>query len=504
MFWESFIGPEECKCPLFRLLADLPPGGNDNSKPQEMINPSVTNPPKPANSGDPVPATTVDTPTLVEPPVTSVEPPVMTPPHTEPIPIESPVPAPVDDKPILVGPPVPSNEPPQAYVEQLQKVMPGYGVSVVLVEGVYKVSITLNEQIKAPIQIGQLTSMSFNLHAETACTNSMPGSCQTFYTMDPKSLQVTYAGEVDAQLLFAGMKLLTPGATDTETLGLMAKINVSSEDADGTIHFSLDSKHYKVFWDEKGNAKLEAEEVVAPVTEPQPEPVANPTPEPVAVVENPVAPVGEPVVDSTPEPVVVADPVVPADEPAANPAGSMDLDALQAALPENVNAQLLLAGMKLLKPEASEQELVTLMSKIKVAGADASGGVLFTLEDQGYRVYRNAEGVAALDRADDALLTPVNPYPVRPVSSASVAEEASPQETTTSLAAARLPRINYNFQRLGKVRRTFSAISSLRSISSALSEPLNLTSNSESGTTALFGFEKGNLLFSRLLTELTR
>jgi hypothetical protein len=477
----------------------------DPAKPQEMINPSVTNPPKPANSGDPVPATNGDKPILVEPPV-------MTPPHTEPIPIESPVPAPVDDKPILVGPPVPSNEPPQAYVEQLQKAMPGYVVNVSYVGGaVYQVSITLNDQIKAPIQIGQLTSMSFNLRAETACTNSMPGSCQTSYTMDPKSLQVTYAGEVDAQLLFAGMKLLTSGLTDTEALGLMAKINVSSEDADGTIHFSYESKNYKVVRDEQGNVKLEEEQAVPtdpveiPLPEPQPEPVVDPVPapEPVAVMENPVAHVDEPVVDPKPEPVgAVADPVVPANEPAANPAESIDLNALQAAFPENVNAQLLLAGMKLLKPEASEQEAVALMSKIKVAGMDASGAVLFTLEDQGYKVYRNPNGVVVLDRTDDAVLMPVDPYQVRPLSSSSIAEEESPKETTTSLAAARIMRINYNFQRTGKGRRTFSSSSSISSISSALREPFHLSA--DQGPAALFGFERGNLLFSRILTELTR
>jgi hypothetical protein len=304
--------------------------------------------------------------------------------------------------------------------------------------------------------------------------------------MDHKSLQAVYATEanVEAQLLFEGVKLLKSGVSDLEALRLLSQIKVDSVDSHGMIYFTLGDQVYKVYRGADGKAVLEhaSDLSSATITESQPEPVIDPVPEPqppVVVVEDPVAPVGEPV-------------------------ESIDLTKIQAALPEHVDAQLLLAGMKLLKPEASEQEVVALMSQIHVAGADATGGVLFTFEDQGYRVYHNANGAVALDRLDDALLMPVDPYQVKPLSSSSVSEEENAEEAAASLAAARLMRMNYSFQRTGKGRRTFSSSSSLRSISSALHDSLYLSAGQGSGTTALFGFEKGNLLFSKILTELTR
>jgi hypothetical protein len=75
------------------------------------------------------------------------------------------------------------------------------------------------------------------------------------------TLQATYQGasavfSVDAQLLFAGMKLLQPGASDQDALVWMTQIVVNSVDAAGAIHFTAGAMKYKVYRDTEGTVKL--------------------------------------------------------------------------------------------------------------------------------------------------------------------------------------------------------------------------------------------------------
>lgn len=61
----------------------------------------------------------------------------------------------------------------------------------------------------------------------------------------------------DAQLLFEGMKLLQPGASDVETLGLMTQITVNNIDSIGAIHFTRGGVNYKCYHDANEKVFLE-------------------------------------------------------------------------------------------------------------------------------------------------------------------------------------------------------------------------------------------------------
>jgi hypothetical protein len=151
----------------------------------------------------------------------------------------------------------------QSYVSQLQQqVGAGFKVTAsIQKDGTYLVSILFITA--SPCPSGQICA--------DMLTRPVSGSWDRISfvisangKMDSKSLQAAYLGtngdiQMDGSLLLRGMKLLQPGASDTSAVVLMTKIAVNKVDSDGTIHFTFDSKNYKVYRDAKGHVKLEEE-----------------------------------------------------------------------------------------------------------------------------------------------------------------------------------------------------------------------------------------------------
>jgi len=85
-------------------------------------------------------------------------------------------------------------------------------------------------------------------------------------SINPATLQVTYRGAAgdlkpDGQLLFAGMKLLQPGASDVAALSLLTQVNMIAVDQDKTIHLKAGAQYYKVSWD---GTKAKSEKELSP------------------------------------------------------------------------------------------------------------------------------------------------------------------------------------------------------------------------------------------------
>jgi len=162
--------------------------------------------------------------------------------------------------------------------------------------------------------------------------------------------------------------------------------------------------------------------------------------------------------------------------------------------------------MKLLKPGSSEEEFLALMERVTAFGGEAGSAILFTFEEKWYKVSRNAQGVAVLDSFDIKRPAVVDSYQPPLFGGASVGEaenSGTANDSPATLAAARSLWGNYNLRRTSRARRVFSSASSLRPVPNTSSAPLDSMGDQGSGTAPIFGFEKGSLLHSKLLTELT-
>ena len=380
------------------------------------------------------------------------------------------------------------------------------------------------------------------------------------------SIQASYNGipSVDAKLLFEALQQLPykdglslqqwadPLESGLLALARMTRIGVNKADEKGVIHFLLEGKNYKAYRDAQGNVKLEEESTLVPHAEQVP---VTGTPEELNILNSEfgadVSKLGNfthvKIYDQDPADGVVKlvreewhldakgdgseiwtkstnvltgivnyskqvkNPgVVLFAAPAANPTpapAAADRSVLERIFPGNAAAQqLLLDGMKLLKPEASEEELLGMMERVAAFGGEAGSAILFTFEEKWYKLSRNAEGVAVLESFDIEQAASSEPSQLPSLGGASLGGEENSgtvNESPATLAAARSFWGNYNFRRMNRARRMFSAANSLRPVSSSLSDPLYLTGDQGSGTTPLFGFEKASLLYSKLLTELT-
>ena len=169
-----------------------------------------------------------------------------------------------------------SNLPPavKSYMDALQQKVGGLFTLAATLQkdGSYLVSMTdFNTRIIAPTS--GLHTMSFTL--------SKSGELRLSPRPDySPTIQASYYGAggdikvSNGNLLFEGMKLLVTGSSDQDALARMSKINVSSVDLSGAIHFrDANGTYLKVFRDVTGNVRLEKEGVGIP----QPKITATPT-----------------------------------------------------------------------------------------------------------------------------------------------------------------------------------------------------------------------------------
>lgn len=139
----------------------------------------------------------------------------------------------------------------QAYVDQLQKSLPNYKITVENLDecltpgrcypGHFRISLLFSGEVLQP---GQLKGIEIMLNKD----GSVTGLGRAEYNS---------IGFVDVLLLPAGMKLLQPGAGDAEALVLMTQITVTKVDENGSIYFKISSgEHYKISRNGNGNIGL--------------------------------------------------------------------------------------------------------------------------------------------------------------------------------------------------------------------------------------------------------
>lgn len=304
----------------------------------------------------------------------------------------------------------------QAYVDDLQKLVgERYKVSVSFTEnGVYKINIMRSED-KPFFLPGQLVSINYALRSETACTDSVPSSCRTFFEMDTSSLQVAYFGQTstDAKLLFDGLMQLQSGCVSGKpcldvarisdprlAILVMTQITVGNVDADGAIHFKTENgQFWKVSRDPKTNQVILTEEY-PPAVQTYVDSLQNQVGDrykvSVSFIEN-----GRYEISVVLQPTGVrpqGGDFLSTLKINISTAGEIDLKSLKATYASEVDAQLLFEGMKLLNSGASDQEALTLMAKIIVSKVDADGAIHFSKDDNYYKAYRNDQGEVMLEQ----------------------------------------------------------------------------------------------------------
>ena len=152
----------------------------------------------------------------------------------------------------------------QVYVDQLQQAT-GNGFKV---RATFELPIDPSyEGLSFTVTI---TDVKNDLTASPMGLKQMSFRLLYFYSStDVSMLQVgvgTYygpAGDIqpDMQLLFSGMKLLNPSASDADALALMTQLTIDKAGANG-IRFTLNGHSSRVAWDRNGNAVLYPVELI--------------------------------------------------------------------------------------------------------------------------------------------------------------------------------------------------------------------------------------------------
>ncbi|MEI7752247.1 MAG: hypothetical protein WCJ71_09195, partial [Candidatus Omnitrophota bacterium] len=206
--------------------------------------------------------------------------------------------------------------------------------------------------------------------------------------------------DIDAKLLYDGMKLLQPGS-DPDAVALLSQITVSSVDANGAIYFTNVGKNYKAYRDADGTVKVEEVVSIPPAVQAL-----------VDQLNQSLAGTPFRVVSMVPQ--TDGNFLVSLGGALLHTSGRFH-DMFFVVSPQgivtsvsnaryfdtaNVDGQLLFDGLKTFAQKNDllvDVQALVLMTQITVNSVDANGAIFFTKDGKNYKTYRDSNGTVKVE-----------------------------------------------------------------------------------------------------------